>query len=101
MRLILVASNRNVEVIAEAFEIAGTEEKFAVHHALPADEWLGSWVATHIETSFAVGRAETIDGAIEAARTKWAAATPDLIAAKLAEAHAERQRRLADGRRPA
>lgn len=98
MRIIIVANDRNEEVIAEPFEIEGSSEKFAVHRALRADQYRGDYVATHVETSFAVSRADTIDGAIAAARRNWLAATPEQIAEKLAQGHEECQRRLGDGR---
>lgn len=99
MRIMIIASDRNVEVVAEPFEIEGSTEKFAVHGALPADWCRGDWVATHIETSFAVGRADTVDGAIADARAKWVAATPETIAKLMKLARLECQRRLNDGRR--
>lgn len=98
MRLTIVARDRNEEVIAEPFAIRGTVEKFAVHHALSEDVLFGAWVATHIDTGFAVARANTIDGAIESARHAWNAITPEQLADRLVAAREECARRLADGR---
>ena len=98
MRLIIVAVDYNEEVIAEPFTIPGSTETFAVHCALRADAYRSRWVATHIGTSHAVARADTIDGAIEEARATWLAATPEEIADRLALAQAEFGRRMADGR---
>ena len=98
MRLIIVAHDRNEEVIAEPFEIEGTSENFAVHRALHGDAYRGNWVATHVETSFAVGRADSVSGAIQAAREAWTAATPEERADRLTAAKAEYARRMDDGR---
>lgn len=98
MRAIIVALDYNEEVIAEPFVIPASSEIFAVHRALRADEYRGRWVATHIATGHAVGRADTIDGAIQQARATWLAATPEQIADLLVKAQDECRRRLADGR---
>lgn len=89
----IACDSRDEEVIAEPFEIAGTDERFAVHPAIKGDEWRGAWTATHIDTGFSIGRADTIDGAIDAGRKAWAAATPDQIAAAKTRAIAALQAR--------
>lgn len=93
MRITFSAPDRNLEVIAESFEIDGSDEKFAVHPALPGDEHRGRFVATHIDTGYAIGRAATIDGAIKAGCKAWVAASPQkIIDAKARAAAALRAR---------
>jgi len=83
MRLLIAGNAFDEEVIGEPFDVEGSDERFAVHPAIASDSYRGKWVATHVDTGFAIGRADTIDGAIEAGRKAWAAATPEeIIAAK-------------------
>ena len=83
MRLMISGDVCDEEVIAEPFSVEGSNEKFAVHPAIGLDIERGKWVATHVDTGFAIGRGSTIDAAIEAGRAAWAAATPaQIVAAK-------------------
>jgi len=83
MRLTIAGNVGDELVIAEPFEVEGSDEQFAVHPAIGDDGYRGRWVATHVGTGFAIGRADTIDGAMEAGRKAWAEATPaQIIAAK-------------------
>lgn len=78
MRILVTGDVCMEEVIAEPFEIEGSREAFAVHRAIDGDFDRGFWTATHVDTGLALGRGETIDGAIDAARTAWNAASPEL-----------------------
>jgi hypothetical protein len=89
MRIKIAGNVCDEEVIAEPFDIEGVDEKFAVHCAFAGDEYRGRWVATHV----AIGHADTIDGAIEAGRKAWAAATPEQITAAKTRAIAVLQAR--------
>jgi hypothetical protein len=66
------------EVIAEAFEIDGSDEKFAVHASLgPDGVERGRFAATHIDTGFAIAFGDTVDQAIEAGRAAWNSKTEE------------------------
>lgn len=93
MRLTIAGNACDELVIAEPFEVEGCDEQFAVHAAIGDDSYRGRWVATHVATGFAIGRADTIDGAIEAGRKAWAAATPEQIVAAKTRAIAALQAR--------
>lgn len=102
MRIIVSGDRADEEVIAESFTIEGSDEQFAVHHALGADAVeRGRFAATHVDTGFAIARADTIDGAIEAGRAAWAARTPEQVKAALIRACAIRTTRIAEQQVPA
>lgn len=92
MRALIVGRAEFIEVIAEEFSISGTSERFIVHPAIDSCDKHGNerlaFVAAHLETSQIIGEGETIDAAIEEGTRRWMLATPDLIAAKLAERRA-------------
>jgi hypothetical protein len=81
MTLITIAgATQDHTVHGEMFSIEGSDEQFAVHPALPADENLGDWTATHVGTGFAFAHGDTAEAAIESARTIWLSKTPEQIA---------------------
>lgn len=69
------------ETIGELFEIEGSAEKFAVHHATPFDYYENGilFCATHVETGLRIGKGDSIDQAINAARDEWRSKTPEQI----------------------
>jgi hypothetical protein len=83
MRAKIIGTKEVFEVIAEEFNIPGSGEKFIVHMTI--DYMRKPFVATHLETSQIVGEGETIDAAIENAKTRWQAAAPEDLADRLAE----------------
>lgn len=83
MRARIVGTKVFFEVIAEEFSIDGTDEKFIVHMTI--DYLRKPFVATHLETSQIVGEGDTIDGAIDNARMRWSAASPEDIEDRLKE----------------
>lgn len=83
MRATIVGTNATFEVIGEEVKIAGTDERFAVH--MTRDAHQPDFAVSHLETSQVIGRGITIDEAIADGTRKWLAATPELIAEKLAE----------------
>lgn len=93
MRIMISGDVCDEEVIAEPFTVEGSTEQFAVHPAVGRDVDRGKWVATHVDTGFAIGRGATIDAAIEDGRRAWAAATPAQRTAAKTRAIAMRQAR--------
>jgi hypothetical protein len=80
VRLMAAGDQCDEEVIGEPFSIEGVEERFAVHASLRSDHWIAPWTASHVDSGFAVARGDTIDGAIAAARKRWAEMPADRIA---------------------
>jgi len=100
MRLTISGYRAVVLVIAEPFEIEGSEEKFAVHRTYGDEQilWYGEWTATHVETGFRVGAGATCDDAIAAARRNWAERTPQQLEDALRFARITREARTSQGR---
>jgi len=102
MRLLIQGDKYAETVIAEPFTIEGSSEQFAVHRAIRADLLKGEWSATHVESGFSIGRGDTLEEAVENARTQWLAKTPGEIAEARARAHEiNAARRQANGEAPA
>lgn len=97
MRMIASGDRFDVEVIAEPFDMPGTAEQFAVRHVI-GDEDRGEFVAAHVGTGFAIAFGESIDGAIQAGRAKWASKTPEERLAALERARSIRAERLKNNR---
>lgn len=98
MRLYASGDYADVLVIAEAFVIEGSAEKFGVHRSFGAVTDMEMWTASHVETGFRVGGGDTLDQAIESARRNWASRTLEQIGAALAVARATRQARASQNR---
>jgi hypothetical protein len=86
MRIVISGDLAEVLVIAEPFEIVGSDEQFAVHRTFGINdaEERGAWSATHVKTGLRIAAGETIDEAIDAARTLWASKTSEQIGVALA-----------------
>jgi hypothetical protein len=90
MRIIVAGDLGDEEVIADAVDISGCGEKFAVHRAIGTNP-RGKFSVTHVDTGFAIAHADTIDDAIAAARDIWESKTPQERTSALAYAIAARQ----------
>ena len=90
MRFFVMCDNYREEVIGDLVEIdQAPGEAFAVHRShIGQISSFPYWTVTHVETGFQVGCGDTIDFAVQMAREKFAAKTPEQIATALARGRA-------------
>ena len=90
MRFLVSCKDYREEVIGEPVAIDQVPgEIFAVHRTnIGAPSTMPYWTVTHVETGFAVSHGDTIDFAIQQARDRFAAATPEVIAERFEKARA-------------
>lgn len=102
MRLNICSGQGDMLVLAEEFEIEGSDQRFAVHRAVEMDaHFWDEWIVTHVETGFNFACGPTIEDAIEAGRSVWLSKTPEQRAAAVEGAFATRRKiDMAQGKVP-
>jgi hypothetical protein len=92
MRITVAGDMGDEEVIADEVVISNGGEQFAVHRSIGTSP-RGKFSVTHVDTGFAIAHADTIDGAVTAAREIWESKTPQERTSALTYAVAARQAR--------
>jgi hypothetical protein len=88
MRLVVTGKSGDRVVDAALVDIGSGDEHFAAHRSIDTGlNGVGAWSVTHVATGFRIASAMSAAEALEAARAKWIATTPQQHAMAFAHAH--------------